>query len=150
MALAAHVQARWSAADLVTLTRQGSPAATTVDATKLGLACDGAEAEFATLVGLTYDDADNEHIRVAVLGVIAHLHDWTTAYDEAQAVARKRWEAACAVLAQARGARTVTLPQTTSRFDPTQELQDERPAFDRDRQRGYVIGRRGEVDDQER
>lgn len=143
MPLADHVQARWSNADLVTLTRQGTTGPQTIDTDRLGHACDDAQAEFSVLVGLDYDDDDSEHVRVAVLGVIAHLHERVLAYDEASIRSRARWEKACADLAKARGSLRPVMPQTTSRFDPSQERDGERPAFDRRRQRGYVIGRRG-------
>lgn len=80
MALSAHVTARFGTNTpfLRNLTNHDDPAATTVNTTRLGLACDAAEADFPEHAQVAYDDTDNSHINAAVEGVIAYLRMWSS------------------------------------------------------------------------
>ena len=76
MALATHVIDRISADRLIPLTNQGAQGAVTVNATRLGNACDDVIAEFKTIGELLYDDTNAQHISVAIRGVMDKLRIW--------------------------------------------------------------------------
>lgn len=81
MALATHVTDRYGSnpAWLRNLTNQDDDDATTVNATRLGLATDAAEADFPLFAQAAYIDTDEAHIQAGVAGTIAYLRMWSTA-----------------------------------------------------------------------
>ena len=83
MALATHVTARYGTNTkfLRGLTNQDDDDAATVNDTRLGLACDAAEADFLTYAQTAYSDTDQRHIELGVQGAIAYLKTWTTGGD---------------------------------------------------------------------
>jgi len=142
MALSTHVTARFGTNGdfLRQLTNHDAEAAATVNTTRLGLACDAASAQFPIYAQVNYDDTNQQHVEVAVMGVIAFLRQWSTkqgsasgevdAYrqalkDIARISARKR------VDPQTTSVLTPSDPDTTAgnvrpRFDPEQ-FEDVRP-----------------------
>ena len=80
MALSTHVTDRFgtNGAFLRGLTNHDDEDASTVNTTRLGLACDAASAAFPIYAGQNYDDTDEGHIAAAVQGVIAYLRMWSS------------------------------------------------------------------------
>ena len=66
MTLADETQSRYGASRLVELTNPNSPASTTLDSTRLGLASTDAQARFQSRVGVAFDLANARHVDVAV------------------------------------------------------------------------------------
>ena len=80
MVLSTHVTARFGTNSnfLRGLTNHDDEDAATVNTTRLGLACDAAQAAFPVYGGQTYDDTNEAHIAAGVQGVIAYLRMWST------------------------------------------------------------------------
>lgn len=83
MTLLLHVTNRIKDQDLIGLTNPEDDDATTIDTTYLGYAVDDGQADFEMRAQTTYDDADKDHIRLAVRGVVAYLHSYGSAAGEA-------------------------------------------------------------------
>lgn len=98
------MQARVPAQTLVDLTRQKSTGATTLDTTKLQLACDDVElGDFKTAAQQTFDATNRQHVVVAVEGVLWKLRSWMPQSPEALERDQGRW------LASAERLRRVTV-----------------------------------------
>ena len=80
MALSTHVTARFGTNPgfLRTLTNSDDADASTVNATRLGLATDAAEGQFPIFAGVAYDDTNQGHIEAGVEGAIAFLRMWSS------------------------------------------------------------------------
>jgi hypothetical protein len=136
-AIAARVTSRVPNATLVGLTNAGPPAGaapSTVDATRLDVACADAAKLFEDVVGVPYDDTDASHHRPASLAVWFVLLSDSGTQADAIELKRKEWEDAGTKLAMTRGGRARILPQTTSELTPSDETPDGievRPDFDR-------------------
>ena len=127
MTLAAEVTTRLSTQRLVELTNPDDNSVTTVNATRLAAAIADAQADFARITGVAFDEADAEHVAAGVAGVVLYLYEFRglpgTDFTERL---RATWEARCRRLAR-------LLPRTTSLLTPTDpDLAGGpvRPAFD--------------------
>lgn len=145
MALTDEVQGRVATQLLVELTNHGDTAATTINTTRLNYACADAEALFLERVGITFDATVIKHVWPAVLAVLYVLHTYPGGDGARLDGARKRWEEAGDALAQTAGERRMPTYETSSRYDPSREAMNERPASDRERWGNYVIGQGGGV-----
>lgn len=133
MALSTHVTDRFgtNSAFLRGLTNHDDEDASTVNATRLGLACDDAEGDFPVYAGQAYDDTNAAHIRAGVQGAIAYLR----AYSSKQGAAEGEIDAFRESLkAIARiGPRKRVDPQSKSVYTPSTPdttAGDVRPRFD--------------------
>lgn len=84
MSLVALVTARYSTQKLIEVTNPDLPGAVAINAPHLAAACDDAESDFLTYVGIAFDEANPSHIRPAVDRAYALLID---AMDPASAFA---------------------------------------------------------------
>lgn len=73
MTLAAEVQARYGTEYLVSITNPSSETSTTIDSTRLTLACTDAAADFSIEAAATFDLTNPNHVGIAVEGVIGYL-----------------------------------------------------------------------------
>jgi len=131
MAIADDVIARYGSQYLVNLTNPYDPTQTTVDTTRLGLAVTDVGADFANR-GLALDDAEAQHVNVAVAGVIAKLKQragMKAGTDDHKAY-MKELDQLILVTARDR-----MLPRTDSVLEPSEEMvpgETVRPYFDKE------------------
>jgi hypothetical protein len=93
VALSTHVTDRYGTDTgfILNLTNLDSEAAT-IDATRLGLATDAAEADFPTYAGIAYDDTAEAHISAGVMGAIAYLRSWSSKQGASEDSLSKFWD----------------------------------------------------------
>ena len=143
MTLSAKVQARYPAADLITLTNAGTAVSgSTLDTTRLTAACDDAEAEFAMVCGVAYDETNAKHVAVAVLAADWKLICLGREQSPAREAAKREFLESAERLAKTVGGRARILPQTSSRLTPGDEVADGytvRPDFDRQNLGGITL-----------
>lgn len=140
MALTDEVQGRVATQLLIELTTHGDTAGIAINTTRLNYACVDAIAAFEQRVGVAFDILVPAHIWPAVLCVLFILQTYPGGSGARLDEARKRWEEAGDALSRTLGSRRVVAAETSSVYAPTQEVDDERPATDRARWKGYVIG----------
>ena len=139
--LTTAVSARFRTQLLVQLTNQNDPTATSANSTVLGAAATDAAADFLTYTGTTYDETNAQHVRIAVLGVIAVLFQW--AGQEGMDSRLKAFRTACDEYARTNARARVT-PLSDKELGPTPFTDGAgnalRPTFDRTRNRGFDVG----------
>lgn len=119
MALSDEVTSRLSSRRLIELTNPDTPGATTVDSTRLGLACTDTQADFEIHAGTAYDGTKATHVATAIDGVIYHLSKSGDA--RVQAEVDKRWLARLDALSLVTGRNRIA-PSTTSEVVPVSEV----------------------------
>lgn len=130
MPLSTHVQDRYSTQYLIELTNPQNRNANTVNTTLLANASSDVDALFDVYAGVIYDDADAQHIAVAVEGVVAFLMRRT-----GQSTAETRisaWVSSMRDLSRTEG-RNRIIPDSTTRMQPSADdrlTSTPRPAFD--------------------
>lgn len=129
MSLSSRVQDRVPARRLRELTNANDRSVTTLNSTILGLACDDVEGYFAEYCGVLYDDANEDHVRVAVPGVVALLKAWASDDETSWEKWITRAEHAALVMGRDRFA-----PSSSSTLTPSGDGGEDgstvRPAFD--------------------
>ena len=142
MTLASNVTARYATQLLVNLTNPNDSTATTINTTKLGNATTDVEAEFATIVGVAYDDSVATHVAAAGIGVIGRLQEWTGHASAAETISR--YLARLNSLALVTG-RDRILPQSEGVLVPSEPdpAVTVRPPFDDDVWEGIIPGEPG-------
>jgi len=129
MALLTHVTDRIGTNRLKPLTNPGNQAALIVNATILGKACDDVTADFDTVGQLAYDDANAQHVSVAVRGVVEKLRIWVGQLQP-NADGSEPWHMMLKALRDT-GPRARILPGSDSVVEPTDRGDGtHRPDFD--------------------
>lgn len=140
MALSDDVQARFSDAELIQLTRSGQAGSTTtIDTTLLATVAGDVEALFPVYMGAAYDSTSSLHVALACEGVRAKLRSRT---KDATGRTRSEWDQwkddvreAAKIGPRARIAPATGSRYTASRPDDTNTV---RPAFDDRDFEGYM------------
>jgi hypothetical protein len=131
MALADEFKSRFSLERQIALTNPDLQTATTVDATRLTLACTDVQADFEIYAGTVYDGTDARHVSVAVEGVMLKLMSRMAGTDPDEM--REQWLKRLNSFALVTG-RNRIVPATDSILTPTSEqrgTEEVRPDADR-------------------
>lgn len=142
MSLWTETVARISDEKLVGLTNPDNRAPSGIDTTRAALAVADVEADFGLHGETTYDGTDARHVRIGVMGVVAHLMSYGAAHGDGAKSAMERFHEALGVLKDTTS-RARLSPTTDSELEPTDEFAGASPVapdFDRDRFGGLVPG----------
>src|SRR3990167_1043192 len=131
MALVDEVQGRYAANLLIQLSNPGSPAATTLDSTRLGYAATDATAAFERITGVAYDPADPQHVEVACSGVLCYLFKRSGSTPGIDDSFCKDWSDGVKALAEEAGNASRFSPQTDATVTVTRQATTEIPDMDR-------------------
>ena len=134
MSLQTSVTARFSNQFLVNVSNPQNSAQTSIDTTRLGLACTDVEALFATHAGVTYSDSTASHVMAAVPAVIDVLRVYTgqVLWSQVEESIVSRLKSVALVT----GRNRIT-PTTDSLLNPTQDTPGSIPKSDLNNFNGY-------------
>lgn len=148
MALIDDVQARIPAQTLIEWTNQRDNTASSIDTTRLQLACNDVQSDLEVELGYTYGGStvptrDAQWMTAqAVIGVQIRLEMYATIESDAVNKKYDRWIEAL----QRRRRRKVISPVSNAAADVEDDSADRRPDFDRREQGGWLAGRDGVTD----
>ena len=120
MALADEVEARYPASRLIQLTNANDQEAVAIDATRMARAVTDVQADFLTYTATTYDNAEAQHVVVAVEGVVAKLGQRVEAAGATADAKHDKYIERLEALAEVTGRDRIT-PKSKSILTPTPE-----------------------------
>jgi hypothetical protein len=134
-----EIKARVNEQLLAELTNHGETSATTVDDTRLQLAIDDMEGDFALKTGVAFDVTVAAHLAVAWRGTYYYLLDYTGAGGKAVDAAEQKWIKACARVSEGLGSKRKIPPTTSSVYEPSDRKAGTQPFGDPHRWRDYTL-----------